>query len=76
MASVNRRTVLSAAVGAAAAAATLRAYAKLSAAPIVDGFTLLTGGGGNILVVSTPDGAVLVDSGAVEAAQNLLPTVG
>ena len=76
MASVNRRTVLSGAIGVAAAAANLRAYAKLQAAPIVAGFTLLTGGGGNILVVSTPDGAVLVDSGASDAAQTLLPTVG
>jgi len=76
MALVNRRTVLSGAIGVAAAAAHLRAYANLQAAPIVAGFTLLTGGGGNILVVSTPDGAVLVDSGASDAAQTLLPTVG
>jgi glyoxylase-like metal-dependent hydrolase (beta-lactamase superfamily II) len=77
MAAVNRRTVLSGAIGLAAAAAIPRAYATLEAAPIVDGFTLLTGGGaGNVLVVTTPDGAVLVDSGAMDTAQTLLPTVG
>jgi cyclase len=75
MPKVNRRTVLSGAIGLAAAAANLRAFAKFAAAPITDGFTLLTGGGGNVLVVATPDGAVLVDSGAGEAAGELLPSV-
>jgi len=75
MAAVNRRTVLSAAVGLAATAALPRAYAKLASAPIVDGFTLLTGGGGNVLVVATPDGAVLVDSGSADGEQMLLPAV-
>ena len=76
MRAVNRRTVLRGAVGVAAAAANLSAYAKFGAAPIVEGFTLLTGGGGNILVASTTDGAVLVDSGAGDVAQTLLPTIG
>ena len=39
MAAVNRRTVLSGAIGLAAAAALPRAYAKFATAPIVDGFT-------------------------------------
>jgi cyclase len=76
MRAVNRRTVLSGALGVAVAAALPRAHAKFGATPIVDGFTLLTGGGGNVLVVSTSDGAVLVDSGAGElAAEMLLPSV-
>lgn len=75
MAAVNRRTVLSGAVGLAAAAALPRAYAELATAPIVDGFTLLTGGGGNVLVVATRDGAVLVDSGSADGAQMLLPAL-
>jgi glyoxylase-like metal-dependent hydrolase (beta-lactamase superfamily II) len=75
MTAVNRRTVLAGAIGLAAGAAIPRAYAKFAAAPIVEGLTLLTGGGGNVLVVSTPDGAVLVDSGAGDAAQTLLPAV-
>jgi glyoxylase-like metal-dependent hydrolase (beta-lactamase superfamily II) len=76
MPNVDRRTVLSGAIGVAACAALPRAYAKLTTAPVADGFTLLTGGGGNVLVVATADGAVLVDSGAGEAALELLPSIG
>ena len=75
MAAVNRRTVLSGAIGIAAATALPRAYAKFASAPIADGVTLLSGGGGNVLVVATPDGAVLVDSGFDDGEQMLLPTV-
>jgi glyoxylase-like metal-dependent hydrolase (beta-lactamase superfamily II) len=76
MAAVTRRAVVTGALGLAAAAALPRAYAKFGATPLTDGFTLLTGGGGNVLVVATPDGAILVDSGAGDpAAQMLLPTV-
>jgi cyclase len=75
MAAVTRRTVLSGAAALAAAAALPRAYAAFAPARVADGFTLLTGGGGNVLVVTTPDGAVLVDSGAGETAQTLLPAI-
>jgi cyclase len=75
MAAVTRRTVLSSAAALAAAAALPRAYATFAPAPVAEGFTLLTGGGGNVLVVTTPDGAVLVDSGAGETAPTLLPTI-
>jgi glyoxylase-like metal-dependent hydrolase (beta-lactamase superfamily II) len=76
MAAVNRRTVLSGALGLAAAAALPRAHAKLTPVSVAAGFTLLRGGGGNILVVATPDGAILVDSGTADAAQGLVPTIG
>src|SRR5512134_2794451 len=76
MAAVNRRTVLSGALGLATAAALPRAYAKLTPASVADGFTLLSGGGGNILVVATTEGAILVDSGAADAAQGLVPAIG
>jgi cyclase len=76
MAAVNRRTVLTGVLGVAAGAAFSRAYAKFTPAPVAGGFTLLTGGGGNVLVMPTADGAILVDSGAGElAAQSLVPTV-
>jgi glyoxylase-like metal-dependent hydrolase (beta-lactamase superfamily II) len=77
MQGLNRRTVLTGAAALAAAAVVPRAYAKFTAAPVAGGFNLLTGVGGNVLVVSTNAGAVLVDSGAGElAAQMLVPTVG
>ena len=76
MAGVTRRTVVRGALGLAAAAALPRAYAKFGTTPLTSGFTLLTGVGGNVLVPATPDGAVLVDSGAGElASQTLLPSV-
>jgi glyoxylase-like metal-dependent hydrolase (beta-lactamase superfamily II) len=75
MAAVTRRTVLSGAAALAAAAALPRAHATFAPARVADGFTLLTGGGGNILVVTTPDGAILVDSGTGETASTLLQTV-
>lgn len=75
MAAVTRRSVLSGAAALAAAAALPRAHAKFAPARVAEGFTLLTGGGGNVLVVSTPDGAILVDSGGGEAAHTLLPAI-
>jgi glyoxylase-like metal-dependent hydrolase (beta-lactamase superfamily II) len=76
MTAVTRRTVVTGALGLAAVAMLPRAYAKFGTTPLTGGFTLLTGVGGNVLVATTPDGAVLVDSGAGElAAQTLLPTV-
>jgi len=75
MADVTRRTVLSGAAALAVTAALPRAHAAFAPARVVEGFTLLSGGGGNVLVVTTPEGAILVDSGAGETAATLLPTV-
>ncbi|HVJ31350.1 MAG TPA: MBL fold metallo-hydrolase, partial [Gammaproteobacteria bacterium] len=75
MAAISRRTVVTGALGLAAAAALPRAYATLATTPLTGGFTLLMGIGGNVLVAATPEGAVLVDSGAADDAQMLLPSV-
>jgi glyoxylase-like metal-dependent hydrolase (beta-lactamase superfamily II) len=75
MRGVDRRSVLAGAVAFAAATVMPRAFAKFTAHPVANGFTLLTGGGGNVLVRSTNDGAILVDSGGEAAAEALLPTV-
>jgi cyclase len=41
-------------------------------APVADGFTMLTGAGGNILVRSTTGGQLLVDSGAAQSCDVVL----
>jgi cyclase len=62
MRSVNRRTVLHGALGAALAAAAARpALAKVS--PIAGELSLIGGLGGNVIALRTTAGAVLVDSG-------------
>jgi cyclase len=43
--------------------------------PITRELTLLSGAGGNILVLSTSDGQVLVDSGAAESKEAVLATL-
>jgi glyoxylase-like metal-dependent hydrolase (beta-lactamase superfamily II) len=76
MRGLDRRTVLGGAVALAAATVAPRAHTKFTVEPLAAGFTLLLGGGGNVLVRATADGAVVVDSGAGDpAAQALLPTV-
>ena len=74
-ASVNRRKVLAGAAGLAAASVMPRAWATLAPSAVTADCTLLAGGGGNVLVVATSDGVVLVDSGAAEYATELLPAV-
>src|SRR5690348_5460067 len=74
-ASMNRRTVLAGAVGMAVASVAQHAWAALAPTAVATGCTLLTGGGGNVLVVETRDGVALVDSGAAEHANELLPAV-
>lgn len=61
MHSVNRRTVLHGAIGAAVAVAVRPAFAKVSA--ITDELSLIGSLGGNVIALRTPAGAVLVDSG-------------
>jgi glyoxylase-like metal-dependent hydrolase (beta-lactamase superfamily II) len=70
----NRRRVLQGALGAAAVFALPRAHAQFTPTGIGNTLTLLAGGGGNVLVLATPDGVVLVDSGASDA--QLLPALG
>ena len=48
------------------------AAAKPDVARVTDAIALLSGAGGNVLVVSTTDGQVLVDSGAAESSAEVL----
>jgi len=69
---MNRRAVLKGALG-GVAALTLAPFARSAFAqempavvPVSDGFVMLTGAGGNILVRTDGGGQVLVDSGAAQ----------
>ena len=66
MRGVNRRTVLHGALGVAVAAAVRPGLAQIPALVGHD-LSVLTGVGGNIVVLKTSDGAVLVDSGEASA---------
>ena len=72
---IGRRTMLKSALGAAAVAALPRAFAaggtKIDVARVTDSIALLSGGGGNVLALSTADGLVVVDSGAAAATADL-----
>ena len=59
---LNRRTVLHGALGMAVASTVRPAFTQVSAGG--SDLSVLTGVGGNVVVVKTADGAVLVDSGA------------
>jgi len=71
---MNRRTILKGALG-GIAGLTLSpfpryalAQANPSIVPVTDGFAVITGAGGNILVRSAGNSQVLVDSGAADAS--------
>jgi glyoxylase-like metal-dependent hydrolase (beta-lactamase superfamily II) len=77
----DRRRVLKGALGVSAGLA-LAPLARIGLAadalgvsPVAEGFTMLTGAGGNVLVRSTGEGQVLVDSGAAEHGAALLPAL-
>src|SRR5262247_3905437 len=42
---------------------------------LTDSFSLITGAGSNVLLLNTPDGALLVDGGAAERSADLLKVV-
>ena len=76
---LDRRTILKSALGAAAVAALSRAFAadaKIAVARVTDSIALLSGGGGNVLALSTPEGLVVVDSGTAAAAADLKAALG
>jgi len=52
-----------------------RAAGVVETTSLGGGFALLTGAGGNILVLSTPDGQVVVDSGAAAFGADVLATL-
>ena len=79
-ATIRRRTLLESALAAAAGAAlgplgapAARAAvdATLETVPLTERVALVTGAGGNVVVLRTDDGLVLVDSGAPEHAEAL-----
>lgn len=51
------------------------AASTISVAKITDTFTLLTGAGSNVLLLTQPEGALLVDGGTAERSADLLKTV-
>jgi glyoxylase-like metal-dependent hydrolase (beta-lactamase superfamily II) len=70
---VNRRTLLEGALGMAVAAAVRPAFAQSNA--LGGELALLDGAGGNVVVLKTADGAVLVDSGEAGATGRVLDFV-
>ena len=75
---LNRRAIVKGALG-SAAALTLAPFARSAFAqagpavvPVSDGFVMLTGAGGNILVRTGSAGQVLVDSGAAQFTNAVL----
>ena len=79
--STSRRALLRGLAGTAAGLALPRfanvgfAAGSIAATPVAPDLTLLTGAGGNILVLATDAGKVLVDSGAAAAAEDMLATL-
>ena len=79
----SRRDLLKAVAGGAVLAATGGAWrvapagddGKLSIEAMRGGLSLISGAGGNVVLLGTPDGAVQVDSGASERAQDLAKLV-
>jgi glyoxylase-like metal-dependent hydrolase (beta-lactamase superfamily II) len=77
----DRRTLLKRALLGAAGlslppfAATGFTASGIDLTPVSEGLVLLRGAGGNVLVLSTGDGQVLVDSGAAEFGDVLLATL-
>jgi len=76
--STNRRTVLKGVLG-SFAGLTMTPFARYGLAaeppvvvPVTEGFVMLTGAGGNILVRPASTGQVLVDSGAAESTELVL----
>lgn len=73
----TRRSLLRHALALGVGAALPRAFAAtpFETSPVTGGLTLLRGGGGNVLVLTTTDGLVVVDSGTAATAPALLATL-
>jgi glyoxylase-like metal-dependent hydrolase (beta-lactamase superfamily II) len=74
----SRRALLKGIAGLSLASIVRPGFAAggITAEPVASGFTLLTGGGGNILVAATEAGKVVVDSGAAAAGDAVRATLG
>lgn len=70
----NRRSILRAALGVSVASLVPARFAAAQpeVTRVADGFTLIAGLGGNVLVRTTGEGRVLVDTGAAEHGSELL----
>jgi glyoxylase-like metal-dependent hydrolase (beta-lactamase superfamily II) len=74
----RRKTLKTLLGGTAALVAGRSAFGQssgLSATKIADNFTLITGAGANVLLLTSPDGNLLVDSGLPEHSADLLKLV-
>src|SRR5499427_9538654 len=75
---MNRRAILKGALGSVVGltlppfARDAFAQASPAVVPVSDGFVMLTGAGGNVLVRTASTGQVLVDSGAAEFTDGVL----
>jgi glyoxylase-like metal-dependent hydrolase (beta-lactamase superfamily II) len=71
---LDRRQLMTRIVGAVIAglAAPRRGAAQVTTTALADGLSLLTSGGTNVLALSTPEGLVLVDSGAPDRIDALI----
>jgi glyoxylase-like metal-dependent hydrolase (beta-lactamase superfamily II) len=77
---VDRRTFLIQAGGSAASVAlplhpARAATPAITATPVAKRLTLLSGGGGNVVVFDSPEGVLLVDGGSHEASAQVLQRV-
>src|SRR6185369_8353673 len=78
----NRREFLSALIGGAAGLSlTYRAFGQnpppaIKATKLSDNLALVTGDGGNIGVVISPEGLMMIDGGYAERSSDLLKVVG
>lgn len=59
----------------AASASLVRAQASITATKLADNYILIAGAGSNVLLVTGPDGALLVDGGSAEHSAELLKVV-
>ena len=74
------RTLAGGAAGLSLAYRVPRAFAQgsasaISATKVTDNYTLLTGAGSNVLLLTQPEGSLLIDGGAAERSADLLKTV-
>ena len=68
-----RRSFLQSLVAASAGSLLLRAQAAgISVTPLRDKLYLLSGGGGNIVIMESPDGLLMVDSGLTDSTSGIL----
>ena len=68
----GRREFLSTLFLALAAKKAFAVPSQIAATKLTDNLTLITGAGGNIVVLNTPEGLLLVNGGLAETASDLM----